>query len=148
MAQKSTAKAKPKTSNKNDSSAKTSKPSKASSSVKEGAKAKAREKVLEASPSSEVEAPPKKEKKSAAAVKAAAAAAAALNEEQKKWAELKEKFGSEKASTYSMSGVYSSQTPLTHKVLGWGFVLSNVNDRLEVLFESGKKVLISNYKSG
>jgi hypothetical protein len=36
---------------------------------------------------------------------------------------------------------------LMHKVLGWGFVLSNLNDRLEVLFKDGIKVLISNYKS-
>ncbi|MEI7973630.1 MAG: hypothetical protein WCH11_04610, partial [Bdellovibrio sp.] len=104
MAQKSTAKAKPKTSNKKESGAKSPKPVKASSPGKESKKSKVREKVLEANISGEAESAPKKEKKSAAAVRAAAAAAAALSEEQKKWAELKEKFGSEKASTYSMSG--------------------------------------------
>ena len=33
------------------------------------------------------------------------------------------------------------------KVLGWGFILKNDNDRLEVLFETGIRMLISNYKS-
>jgi hypothetical protein len=33
-----------------------------------------------------------------------------------------------------------------HKVLGWGFIISNINDRLDILFETGVKTLISNYK--
>ena len=78
--------------------------------------------------------------------KAAAAKIEANNEEVRKWIELKGKHGSDKAVNYSMSGTYPAQTPIQHKVLGWGYVLTNNNDRLEVLFETGKKVLISNYQ--
>jgi len=46
-----------------------------------------------------------------------------------------------------MSDVFEALKPINHKVLGWGFVLTNENNRLEVLFENGIKVLISNYKS-
>lgn len=70
-----------------------------------------------------------------------------LADEKAKWAELFKKYGKEKASTYKMTEQYSSLMPLQHKVLGWGFVLTNENDRLEVLFENGIRMLISNYKS-
>jgi hypothetical protein len=70
-----------------------------------------------------------------------------LNDEKAKWAELFKKYGKEKALTYKMSESYQSLIPLQHKVLGWGFVLTNENDRLEVLFENGIRMLISNYKS-
>jgi hypothetical protein len=90
-----------------------------------------------------VEAAPAMTKKEKAAK---AAADKILSDEQKKWSDLKVKFGSEKASVYSMSAVYEPNTPLQHKVLGWGYILSVQNDRLEVLFESGPKMLISNYK--
>lgn len=79
--------------------------------------------------------------------KAQAAADKLASEDAKKWLDFKEKFGSEKAATYSMSSVYEANKPLQHKVLGWGFIQSVQNDRLEVLFESGPKMLISNYKS-
>lgn len=79
--------------------------------------------------------------------KAEAAAAKAATEEAAKWLEYKNKFGNNKANTYSMSGVFEAQTPLQHKVLGWGYILSVQNDRLEVIFEQGTKILISNYKS-
>ena len=67
-------------------------------------------------------------------------------EEESKWLELKDKYRNIKPQPYKMSDVYQEKTPLEHKVLGWGFVLSVVNDRLEVLFRSGIKHLISNYK--
>lgn len=70
-----------------------------------------------------------------------------LADEKAKWAELNKKYGKEKALTYKMTETYSSLVPLQHKVLGWGFVLTNENDRLEVLFETGIRMLISNYKS-
>jgi len=70
-----------------------------------------------------------------------------LNDEKAKWAELFKKYGKDKAVTYKMSESYQSLIPLQHKVLGWGFVLTNENDRLEVLFENGIRMLISNYKS-
>lgn len=68
-------------------------------------------------------------------------------DEKAKWAELFKKYGKEKAVNYKMSDTFSALTPLQHKVLGWGFILSCDNDRLEVLFETGIRMLISNYKS-
>ena len=68
-------------------------------------------------------------------------------DEKAKWAELFKKYGKEKAATYKMSDTFLSLNPISHKVLGWGFILSNDNDRLEVLFETGIRMLISNYKS-
>ena len=70
-----------------------------------------------------------------------------LSDEKAKWQELYKKYGREKAVVYKMSDAYPSLIPLQHKVLGWGFVLTNDNDRLEVLFENGIRVLISNYKT-
>lgn len=68
-------------------------------------------------------------------------------DEKAKWAELSKKYGKEKAANYKMSDTFVALTPIQHKVLGWGFILSNENDRLEVLFETGIRMLISNYKS-
>lgn len=70
-----------------------------------------------------------------------------LADEKAKWIELNKKYGKEKAVAYKMSDSYASLSPVQHKVLGWGFILTNDNDRLEVLFENGIRVLISNYKS-
>lgn len=69
-----------------------------------------------------------------------------LADEKAKWAELYKKYGKEKAVTYKMSDTFQTMVPMQHKVLGWGFVLTNENDRLEVLFETGIRMLISNYK--
>lgn len=68
-------------------------------------------------------------------------------QEEAKWKELHDKYKGVKAVPYRMSETFEERTPLDHKVLGWGFILSVVNDRLEVLFETGIKQLISNYKS-
>lgn len=68
-------------------------------------------------------------------------------EEETRWLELKDKHRNIKPLPYKMSEVYQEKTPIEHKVLGWGFVISVVNDRLEVLFRSGIKHLISNYKT-
>ncbi len=68
-------------------------------------------------------------------------------DEKAKWAELYKKYGKEKAITYKMSDTFPTMIPVQHKVLGWGFVLTNENDRLEVLFETGIRMLISNYKA-
>jgi len=88
----------------------------------------------------------KKEKIPKAERMARAAAEKTLSEDLKKWSDFYEKFGSEKAQAYNMSQSYEASTPLQHKVLGWGYIVSIQNDRLEVLFESGAKTLISNYK--
>lgn len=70
-----------------------------------------------------------------------------LADEKAKWEELHRKYGKEKAIAYKMSEKFNAMSPIQHKVLGWGFVLTNENDRLEVLFETGIRNLISNYKS-
>lgn len=70
-----------------------------------------------------------------------------VTDERAKWAELNKKFGKEKAMSYKMTESFPSLAPLQHKVLGWGYILTNENDRLEVLFENGIRMLISNYKS-
>lgn len=70
-----------------------------------------------------------------------------LVDEKAKWNELQKKYGKEKAPLYKMSDKFESMAAIQHKVLGWGFVLSNENDRLEVLFEAGIRMLISNYKT-
>lgn len=67
-------------------------------------------------------------------------------DEKAKWQELYKRYGKEKAVVYKMTEAFDALKPLQHKVLGWGFVLSNENNRLEVLFENGIKMLISNYK--
>lgn len=70
-----------------------------------------------------------------------------LTDEKAKWQELNKRYGKEKAVAYKMSESYESLKPIQHKVLGWGFILTNDNNRLEVLFENGIKMLISNYKA-
>lgn len=69
-----------------------------------------------------------------------------LSEDQVKWHELHEKHKAIKAPAYSISGQFEAKTPLQHKIFGWGYILSNEYDRLEVLFEDGKRMLISNRK--
>jgi hypothetical protein len=67
-------------------------------------------------------------------------------DEKAKWIELNKRHGKDKADNYKMTETFEAAKPIQHKVLGWGFVLTNDNDRLEVLFENGIKMLISNYK--
>lgn len=69
-----------------------------------------------------------------------------LADEKAKWQELNRRHGKDKASNYKMTDTFEALKPIQHKILGWGFVLTNENDRLEVLFENGIKMLISNYK--
>ncbi|HRO68139.1 MAG TPA: hypothetical protein PL182_11290, partial [Pseudobdellovibrionaceae bacterium] len=61
------------------------------------------------------------------------------------WQDLHDKFRSEKAQVYDMKNIFEAGKPLQHKVLGWGWVISNENDRLDVLFKDGRRTLISNY---
>lgn len=67
-------------------------------------------------------------------------------DEKAKWQELFKRHGKEKAVAYKMTDSFDALKPVQHKLLGWGFILSNDNNRLEVLFENGIKMLISNYK--
>lgn len=63
-----------------------------------------------------------------------------------KWSTLFKKAEQIEAKPYNMKAVFEEKTAITHKVLGWGYILANRNDRLEVLFKDGIKYLISNYK--
>jgi len=63
------------------------------------------------------------------------------------WAELQQKHGQEKPQAYDMKLQFEAHRPLQHKVLGWGWVMSVENDRVEVIFQDGKRILISNYKT-
>ena len=65
---------------------------------------------------------------------------------EQQWSSLFEKAKAVKPVPYKMTDSYEARTPLQHKVLGWGYILSSQNDRLEVLFKDGIKVLIANYK--
>lgn len=64
----------------------------------------------------------------------------------KKWESLFKRADSIESKPYRMHDSFEERTAIEHKVLGWGFVLSNQNDRLEVLFRDGIRYLISNYK--
>ena len=70
-------------------------------------------------------------------------AASALSQ---KWNTLYKKAEQIDAKPYNMKAVFEEKTDIVHKVLGWGYILANRNDRLEVLFKDGIKYLISNYK--
>lgn len=74
------------------------------------------------------------------------AAAKEMNELMEKWMKLKELDHEIPTKKYKMTDDYGVSTPIEHPSLGWGFILSVQNNRLEVLFESGIKMLISNYK--
>lgn len=69
-----------------------------------------------------------------------------MSDEQVKWAEMYNKHKETQASLYDMKATFQAGVPIQHKVLGWGWVVSNDNDRLEVLFKDGKRMLISNYR--
>lgn len=103
-----------------------------------------------------VEKAPKAEKKAAAPAPVVAEAPkkekkvkidkTGMTEDQVKWHEFHEKYKGTKAPAYTIAAQYEAKTPLEHKIFGWGYILSNEYDRLEVLFEDGKRMLISNRK--
>ena len=84
--------------------------------------------------------------KSARARASALAAEEAMGKLAGKWNSYFKKAEDIKSAPYSMKNTYEPKTAITHKVLGWGYILENKNDRLEVLFKDGIKFLISNYK--
>lgn len=63
-----------------------------------------------------------------------------------KWTSLYRKSESIEAKPYNMRQAFNEKTAIVHDVLGWGYILANRNDRLEVLFKDGIRYLISNYK--
>lgn len=62
------------------------------------------------------------------------------------WYEFYKKHISDPAQSYDMRATFEANQPLVHKILGWGWIVSNENNRLEVLFKDGKRMLISNYQ--
>lgn len=63
-----------------------------------------------------------------------------------KWSSLYKKSQNMDVSTYDMRKTFEPKTAIEHKTLGWGYIMENRNDRLEVLFKDGIRFLISNYK--
>lgn len=63
-----------------------------------------------------------------------------------KWSSLYKKSQNMDVSNYDMKKTFEPKTAIEHKTLGWGYILENRNDRLEVLFKDGIRFLISNYK--
>lgn len=106
--------------------------------------------TLAATPAPKKEPKPKVDKAEARKARRAAkdllAGLEKLADAKAKWEALYAKASDLEAQPYKMSGTYEPRTAIMHKVLGWGYVLSAQNDRLEVLFKDGVKMLISNYK--
>ena len=85
-------------------------------------------------------------KKALAKEKAAKEPIQATGPLAQKWSALYKKSEAIESKPYNMRATYIEKTAIVHKVLGWGYILANRNDRLEVLFKDGIKYLISNYK--
>ena len=65
---------------------------------------------------------------------------------KEKWSELNSLSEGQPAKKYKLSEDFEPNMAIDHPKMGWGYVLSSQNNRIEVLFEEGIKVLISNYK--
>lgn len=97
-------------------------------------------------PSTLVTAAEKEEPKKKRMTKKQIADQSEKNELTEKWAKLKDIDHESKPQKYKMSEAYEPNTPIDHPVFGWGFILSLNENKLEVLFESGIKMLVSNLK--
>lgn len=62
------------------------------------------------------------------------------------WVQLANQNKGVKPVPYVMSDDYHPKAVINHKILGLGFVLKSQNNRIEVQFKDGKKMLITNYK--
>lgn len=67
------------------------------------------------------------------------------SDDERRWMDLHNRHGNDKALTYDMKATFEAGVAIQHKILGWGWILSSENDRLEVLFKDGRRILISNY---
>ena len=68
-------------------------------------------------------------------------------EDRKAFEAYFKKYQDLKPVSYDMKKSYQEGIALKHASFGWGFVVSSINNRLEVVFEEGRKILISNYKA-
>jgi len=94
-----------------------------------------------------VPAPEKEKKTRSRKISVAVSATEAASALASKWNSLFKKAEQIESKPYNMKGVFEEKTAIVHKILGWGYILANRNDRLEVLFKDGIKYLISNYKA-
>ena len=67
-----------------------------------------------------------------------------LNENEKKWSDLYKKSKNIKPIPFRVSGKYETKSALKHSEFGWGWILSNTNNRLEVVFRDKVRMLLSN----
>lgn len=83
--------------------------------------------------------------KKAKSAKGASETELTLSSNNTKWLQLYKKYGNLEATNYDMTKTFEEKKPIQHPKLGWGFIVTIQNDRLEVLFQEGTKTLISNY---
>lgn len=88
----------------------------------------------------------KRTKAEKAAAKVEAKAAQILETANTDWLELHKQFKNIKPLPYSMGDEYPEKCVINHKLLGIGFVIKNINNRIDVVFKDGQKTLITNYK--
>ena len=65
---------------------------------------------------------------------------------KEQWNELSTLSQGQLTKKYKLYENFEPNMAIDHPKMGWGYVLSSQNNRIEVLFEEGIKVLISNYK--
>ena len=117
----------------------------AEKATKKKATKKATTKKAAAAEGAEVAEPKVKKKRITKAEREAMEEAERLRD---KWQELHTLSEGQPAKKYKITDSYESNSSLDHAKLGWGYVLTSQNNRLEVLFEEGIKVLVSNYEVG
>lgn len=62
-----------------------------------------------------------------------------------KWTRLLDGMDFGMAIEYEMNQVYALETPIHHKIFGFGVVKNVINDqKIEVLFQDGEKILVQN----
>lgn len=66
-----------------------------------------------------------------------------MGAEEKKWMMLYEKSRAIKTKPYDMNQNYKEETAIEHKTMGWGYIISSKDNRIEVLFREGVKILVS-----
>jgi len=96
----------------------------------------------------DADAPVKKKVKKKRITKAEREATEEAERLRDKWQELHTLSEGQPAKKYKIVDSYESNSALDHAKLGWGYVLTSQNNRLEVLFEDGIKILVSNYEAG
>lgn len=115
--------------------------------TKASASTEKKKKVTKKAAAADGEEPVKKVKKKRV-TKAEREALEEIERLRDKWQELHTLSEGQPAKKYKITDSYESNTSLDHAKLGWGYVLTSQNNRLEVLFEGGIKILVSNYQVG